>query len=128
MRKFWNNQKGVTMIEVLVTIAILAIVVTPCLSAFVMAQRGNVKAAETQQAYTAAANLMEELKGGTKSFEDVFESNVFYDDEKNFTAFLTPQEENEPEYYIVTIYAGEYELEAEIPEGVEPILKGVIAP
>ena len=122
MRRFWNNQKGVTMIEVLVTIAILAIVVTPCLSAFVMAQRGNVKAAETQQAYTAAANLMEELKGNLGNIDG---TDVLYDSDKIITAFLTPQEENELEYYIVTIYAGEYE---EIPEGVEPILEGVIAP
>ena len=122
MRRFWNNQKGVTMIEVLVTIAILAIVVTPCLSAFVMAQRGNVKAAETQQAYTAAANLMEELKGNLGNIDG---KDVLYDSDKIITAFLTPQEGNEPEYYIVTIYAGEYE---EIPEGVEPILEGVIAP
>ena len=53
MRKFWKNHKGVTMVEVLVTVAILAIVVAPCLSAFVMAQRGNVKAAEAQAAYPA---------------------------------------------------------------------------
>ena len=127
MRKFWNNQKGVTMIEVLVTIAILAIVVTPCLSAFVMAQRGNVKAAETQAAYTAAANLMEELKGGTKSFEDVFESNVFYNDEKNFTAFLTPKEEEGLKYYIVTIYEGDW-TENDVVLPLEYLLKGVIAP
>ena len=63
MKKFIKNHKGVTMVEVLVTVAMLAIIVVPCLSSFVMAQRGNVKAAETQAAYTAAANLMEELKG-----------------------------------------------------------------
>lgn len=123
MKKFLNNHKGVTMIEVLITVAILAIVVTPCLSAFVMAQRGNVKAAETQAAYTAAANLMEELKGNLGNND-----KVLYDSDKIITAFLTPQEGNAPEYYIVTIYAGEYGLEADIPEGVEPILKGVIAP
>ena len=84
MRKFWNNQKGVTMIEVLVTIAILAIVVTPCLSAFVMAQRGNVKAAETKQAYTAAANFMEELKGNPERIgNDVF---------KDFEALIDKRE------------------------------------
>jgi prepilin-type N-terminal cleavage/methylation domain-containing protein len=124
MRKFWNNQKGVTMIEVLVTIAILAIVVTPCLSAFVMAQRGNVKAAETQQAYTAAANLMEELKGGNPKSWD---SNVFYDSEKNITAFRIPQEEEGLTYYIVTIYEGDW-TGNDVVLPTEYLLKGVIVP
>ena len=128
MRKFLKNQKGVTMIEVLVTIAILAIVVTPCLSAFVMAQRGNVKAAETKQAYTAAANLMEELKGGTpKTIAEIIEeqgANKLYDAEKNITVFFDAEGS---QYYVVSIYAGDYS-ETDVPEGVEPVLKGVIAP
>ena len=127
MRKFWNNQKGVTMIEVLVTIAILAIVVTPCLSAFVMAQRGNVKAAETKQAYTAAANLMEELKGDRSQLSNNF--GKIDADDAGISAFYSMVTYGlEGKYYIVTIYAGEYGVEAEIPEGVEPILKGVIVP
>ena len=70
MRKFLKNQKGVTMMEVLVTVALLAIVVVPCLSSFVMAQKGNVLAAQTYNEYTAAQNLMEELKA-CDSIEDV---------------------------------------------------------
>ena len=70
MRKFLKNQKGVTMMEVLVTVALLAIVVVPCLSSFVMAQKGNVLAAQTYNKYTAAQNLMEELKA-CDSIEDV---------------------------------------------------------
>lgn len=127
MRKFLKNQKGVTMIEVLVTIAILAIVVTPCLSAFVMAQRGNVKAAETKQAYTAAANLMEELKGGTpKTIEEIIEeqgANKLYDAEKNITVFFDKEEGTQ--YYVVSIYTGEHSSKPD--SDVEPIVKGVIA-
>ena len=62
MRSFWKNHKGVTMIEVLITVALLAIVVVPCLSSFVMAQRGNVLATKVRDEYTTAQNLMEELK------------------------------------------------------------------
>ena len=135
MRKFLKNQKGVTMIEVLVTIAILAIVVTPCLSAFVMAQRGNVKAAETKQAYTAAANLMEELKGDAAKRSVVLKEDVpekkWVDSEKKITVLyaMTTYETDgtEKTYYTVTIYAGDYS-ETDVPEGVEPVLKGVIAP
>ena len=62
MKKFLKNHKGVTMVEVLLTVAMLAIVVAPCLSAFVVAQRGNVLAKQTFDSYTVAANLIEELK------------------------------------------------------------------
>lgn len=63
MRMFLKNQRGASMMEILITVAILAIVVVPCLSAFVLAQKGNVRAKETQMQYTEASNLMEELKG-----------------------------------------------------------------
>ena len=132
MRKFLKNQKGVTMIEVLVTIAILAIVVTPCLSAFVMAQRGNVKAAETKQAYTAAANLMEELKGDADKRSEVLKEDVpekkWVDSEKKITVlYAMTTYGTDKTYYTVTIYAGDYSA-TDVPEGVEPVLKGVIAP
>ena len=132
MKKFLKNQKGVTMIEVLVTIAILAIVVTPCLSSFVMAKRGNVKAAETTNAYTAAANLMEELKGDAdKRSEVLTEGNLekkWVDSEKKITVLYAMTTYGAGKtYYTVTIYAGDYS-QTDVPEGVEPILKGVIAP
>ena len=136
MRKFWKNHKGVTMVEVLVTVAILAIVVAPCLSAFVMAQRGNVKAAEAQAAYTAAANLMEELKGLPN--EDVPDR---LDNKKNpeinaddgvhvIYEAVKKQPDDTIAYYTVWIYNGEGENTAKdegaVPDGY--ILKGVIAP
>lgn len=133
MRKFLKNHKGVTMVEVLVTVAILAIVVAPCLSAFVMAQRGNVKAAETQAAYTAAANLMEELKGSQEKREAVFsveapDETKWVNSDKTMTLFYEESTYNTDNvYYTVEIYVGDYS-EKEVPEGVEPILKGVIAP
>ena len=137
MRKFWNNQKGVTMIEVLITVAILAIVVTPCLSAFVMAQRGNVKAAETQQAYTAAANLMEELKGvgiagvGQRLNNGYEVDGVRVNDLDGVHVIYNSVVEGEKQYCEIWIYNGEGEnkdmKEAEfLPQ--DYILKGVIAP
>lgn len=127
MRKFWKNHKGVTMVEVLVTVAILAIVVAPCLSAFVMAQRGNVKAAEAQAAYTAAANLMEELKGDASRLSAT--SGKCQDAGKNVTAFYVKTTyDTDKAYYTVTIYAGELDGQPAADSGVEPLLKGVIAP
>lgn len=66
MRKLLKNHRGVSMVEVLITVAILAIVVAPCLAAFVTAQRGNVLAKETAAQYTEASNLMEELKAAAQ--------------------------------------------------------------
>ena len=128
MRKFWKNHKGVTMVEVLVTVAILAIVVAPCLSAFVMAQRGNVKAAEAQAAYTAAANLMEELKG----LSDVpgIEERLVDESLNANDGICVIYHLVEDKYYEVWIYNGEAENtekdEETVPDGY--ILKGVIAP
>jgi prepilin-type N-terminal cleavage/methylation domain-containing protein len=124
MKAFWNQHKGVTMIEVLVTVAILAIVITPCLSAFVLAQKGNVKAKETYDTYTAAANLMEELKGSEEKRTIVFKpenSNGWYDEINDIIVFF----EYNDKYYGVDIYAGHPEQK---PTDEQPIVKGVIVP
>ena len=121
MRMLWKNHKGVTMIEVLVTVAILAIVVAPCLSAFVMAQRGNVKAAEVTNAYTAAANLMEELKGGKRAFPAESDTGYIVGDGNLVTAFYKKIDN----YYIVTIDPGTF-AEDDSPSEDTEILKGVV--
>lgn len=126
MKKFLNNHKGVTMIEVLITVAILAIVVTPCLSAFVMAQRGNVKAAETKQAYTAAANLMEELKVANLDEIERMSHEPKYDQNANITVFMHKNMEGQL-YYIVTIYEGDW-TGNDVVLPMEYLLKGVIVP
>ena len=124
MRRFFKNQQGITMIEVLVTVAILAIVVVPCLSAFVMAQKGNVKAAQTADAYTAAANLMEELKGGIVEFGD--DGRIVREvEENNITIIAVREPLDHDRYDIVKIYL--VNDPEELPDD-EPILKGVIAP
>ena len=134
MRKFLKNQKGVTMIEVLVTIAILAIVVTPCLSAFVMAQRGNVKAAETKQAYTAAANLMEELKGlaDLEKIENRLSNDYSVDDvEVNKNDGIYVIYEKKTNYVEVWIYNGEADNKPKTDDEAlsqDYLIKGVIAP
>lgn len=127
MRRFFKNQQGITMIEVLVTVAILAIVVVPCLSAFVMAQKGNVKAAQTTDAYTEAANLMEELKGNYEDYLGDEDSGVITENFENISAYY----EKTATHYIVTIYAGEPEPaegEPKPDDSVQYILKGVIVP
>ena len=135
MKRFIKNNSGITMMEVLITVAILAIVVVPCLSSFVVAQRGNVLAKQTTEAYTQASNLMETLKGVQvaenveptyAAWLDAVKSALtkYNESTEVITAFIEQGEDGEP-YLIVSVYAGELDAE---PTDVDPILKGVIAP
>ena len=68
MKRLKNNQ-GLTLVELIVSIAILAIIVLPLLTSFVQATRTNVKAKNKQYATEAAQNIMEGLQN--VSLEDV---------------------------------------------------------
>ena len=52
MRKLKNDDRGVTLVEIIVSIAILAIIVLPFLNAFVTATKTNVKA-KNDECYTS---------------------------------------------------------------------------
>lgn len=130
MRRLLKNHKGVTMMEVMVTVAILGIVVAPCLSSFVIAQRGNVLAKQTYGEYTEAANVVETLKS-----LQVPEDSTWKQEMTNAIAAVQGIKDDKisvfgdfkssDSYYEIRIYTGEHETE---PEGQETILKGVIAP
>lgn len=53
MRKLKNDDRGVTLVEIIVSIAILAIIVLPFLNAFVTATKTNVKAKKRDECYTS---------------------------------------------------------------------------
>ena len=139
MKKFLKNHKGVTMVEVLLTVAMLAIVVAPCLSAFVVAQRGNVLAKQTFDSYTVAANLIEELKSlddmtlpERLDNEEYTVNGVKINDHDGVCVIYEAVNDSNGTlaYYVVWIYNGEEDNyakdEADVPEGY--ILKGVITP
>lgn len=128
MRKLWKNHKGVTMMEVVVTIAMLGIVVVPCLSSFVVAQRGNVLAKQTYGEYTEAANVIESLKSvpeGSTWAEQIEKEIQAVQDIETDNISVFGDFKNSASYYEIRIYAGEHETE---PGDQEVILKGVIAP
>ena len=58
MRKLKNDDRGVTLVEIIVSIAILAIIVLPFLNAFVTATKTNVKAKNEMNATHLATNIM----------------------------------------------------------------------
>lgn len=125
MRKFLKNQKGITMMEVLVTVALLAIVVVPCLSSFIVAQRGNVLAEQTYNEYTKASNLMEHLKSLSADKVEVELERIKADRQDGIDVVY--EYNSTDDYYQVTVLVGEPEDEQENSDG-KIILVGVIAP
>lgn len=57
-----KNNKGITLVELIVTVTILAIIVAPLLRAFVISAQTNAKAKERLQATDLAQNIMEGLE------------------------------------------------------------------
>lgn len=130
MKRLLKNQKGMTMMEVLVTVALLAIVIVPCLSAFVMAQRGNVLANQTYDTYREASNFVETLKGVS---EDTWKTEIEEEvarkqADKSDGISIFGNFGDEDKYYEIRIYADPEEALEEEPAEDSPILKGVIAP
>lgn len=68
MCKEKESNKGFTFVELLVCVAILAIISFPLLNSFVVAGRTNERAKAIQRSTTLAQNVMETLKG--KSLEE----------------------------------------------------------
>ena len=64
-----KDNKGMTLIELLIAITMLALITTPFLNSFIVSVRNNYKARNVLRATTVAQNLMEGLKAF--SVEDV---------------------------------------------------------
>lgn len=58
-----NTNKGFSLIEIIVAVAILAIIVLPLLNAFVTSSKLNARSKTKLQAIETAKNIMEEMKG-----------------------------------------------------------------
>ena len=71
MRKAAEN-KGFTLVEVIVGMLMLAIVIVSVLTAFASAARNTVFSKKEQSAKTLAANLMEYVKAGGEDYTGIF--------------------------------------------------------
>ncbi len=71
-----EKNKGFSLVEVLIAMAILALVSLPILSIFTGAAKGNSKAKRVENAQVAASNIIEEIKN-TK-LEDLEGANLNY--------------------------------------------------
>lgn len=59
------NNQGLTLLELLIAVIILAIIVIPFLNSFVISANTNSRAAKTHRATTVAQNLVEGFKAGS---------------------------------------------------------------
>lgn len=69
MKKLRNNNQGLSLIEVLVSIVVLSIIVVPVLHSFITAANANTKSRKMHRATTVAQSLMEGFKAG--DLEDI---------------------------------------------------------
>lgn len=69
MRKKKANQKGFTLVEIIVSLLILSIVVVSVLTAFTQSARTNVRTKSIQGAEDLCANLIEFVEAGGTDFE-----------------------------------------------------------
>lgn len=68
-KKRKGSQKGVTLFEVMIALALFAVIITPVMKSFVTAMKVNRKSRETMIATDVAQSIMEGISG--KTYEDV---------------------------------------------------------
>ena len=67
---YWRDQRGFTLVELILTIAILAIVTIPILSYFTDAAKHNARSRQKQNASVLAQDVLEEFKNTPYSLDD----------------------------------------------------------
>jgi prepilin-type N-terminal cleavage/methylation domain-containing protein len=99
--KQYENQKGFTLLELLVSVAILAVVITPFLMVYLTTTTMNAKSKASQQAKVAATNIMEEIR--SMSVDEVLKSSdkVTQDDGSYVYQYTKEQTVNGTDYTVV---------------------------
>lgn len=104
MKKFVKNNKGFSLVEILVAMAIFVLCAAPFLRSFVLAAQTNAKSRQILNATTIAENVMEDIKAdgvdayvtglvptGTNAFGNIYTtgySNYIFDG-KNYQVDIT---------------------------------------
>lgn len=82
-----NRNRGFTLVELVITVAVLAVIVAPFLSLFVMASGNNLNASKKKDAADVAEDIAEEIKGKTL---EVLKSEWIYTDSGSSYEFDIP--------------------------------------
>lgn len=102
MKKYFSSEKGLTLIEILVSIVILSIIVVSFLSMFVQSSRSNAVSKNIIDATYIAEKEMEELYGKISSANSLAEFSpttyMLREPKTNEKAFY---EKNVPNHYIL---------------------------
>lgn len=81
MKKIGEDNRGFTLVELIVTIVILALVTAPFLSSFVTASNTNVKSKKIQEANELSQYIIEQCKAmGLDKIEDIYASTYKEED------------------------------------------------
>lgn len=73
--KIGLNKLGICIVEIIMTIAILGIVITPLMSLFILSQKINYNAKLEYEAMLYAQNCMEEIQQLNSIDSDIYEYN-----------------------------------------------------
>ena len=96
------NNKGLSLVEVLVCVAILAIIFVPLMNTFMTSSRLNKKANDTQTATALAQKIAEEFK--TQTLTDIDTSGVYSRTADNSVFMtLTPEQQSKYEEAAFTV-------------------------
>lgn len=108
-----KKEKGFTLVELILTIAILSIIVVPVLSVILTSSRNNANSRELLAASTMGDRAMEEIKTWTVDKLDNNSSGVFYEDDAIKVDYTIALEENYkmPEGLYKTSQAGMLQIE-----------------
>ena len=101
---------GFSLMEVVVAMAVLAIVVVPVCSGMILSARMNAKAEATLQARIAVSSAVETLMAeGISGASDTYDVTSDGEDRFPGVTVITEKEDEEdlkPVYYIVTVFDG----------------------
>ena len=112
MTKHDNRNKGFSLIELIIAIAILAIVLVPVLNAFVTSAKIDGKSKTELQATTAAQNIMEQIRGA--DFDDLLATSgsSLGTEGPDEVVEVHPDNEYKLIYHDVKVSKATYEVEA----------------
>ncbi|EOD01521.1 type IV pilus modification PilV family protein [Caldisalinibacter kiritimatiensis] len=111
MNRLLKNNKGFTLIEIVITIAIFSIIIVPLYSLFITAAKANNISANKLNATIIAQSYMEELKAiDTIEYEDkIYTYDMFIDDQKSGDGLLIKNVKFDGNTYEVYLHVEETE-------------------
>lgn len=127
-KKINQDNRGFTLVELIITVVILALVTAPFLSSFVTASNTNVKSKRVQEANELSQYIIEQFKA--KTVKKLLEDNSWLTENKNPTGEVVNYTGTLTGTNLPTGYAGDYSAEitmtpstSVINQNVTPVLE-----